>query len=314
MLKSHLLKEKLKYVKGAIIILQALLLTTANVQITYADSNIPSIKNNRVRNEGGYKIGNLINIRINNKNNYDSSVEEIERLYESTVVMYYEQGECLDISIEDFTDLYNSHCLYKLEEYVTEFESKSLAISTYSSGSSSGDSPYYYNTGKNGHSKSSYSKYDLLTQLKKGDHIYEANGGAGITGHSLIVEGKFYDAVNKKYYIRVIEAIDVGVVRSIFDDTRLDDKDAYIFRTYATTSQKQRAVDFAILQLGKDYYLDLKKDTSVYEEDWYCSELVWAAYKNQGVDLEKPTGTNEPGVTPRDISYSNACYSVSKYK
>ena len=46
--------------------------------------------------------------------------------------------------------------------------------------------------------------------------------------------------------------------------------------------------------------LDFAKDYDSDEEDWYCSELVWAAYKNQGYNIEK-SGLSEPGVTPRDI-------------
>lgn len=56
--------------------------------------------------------------------------------------------------------------------------------------------------------------------------------------------------------------------------------------------------------------IDFKKNTSYYEKDWYCSELVWAAYYNQGIDIEK-TGINEPGVTPRDIRDSSKTYSIS---
>ena len=66
---------------------------------------------------------------------------------------------------------------------------------------------------------------------------------------------------------------------------------------------------FAVSQLGKGYRLDLGKNTSGNEKDWYCSELVWAAYKNQGVDLE--TSSGEPGVTPRDLLNSSLTYSVN---
>lgn len=162
-------------------------------------------------------------------------LREVENEYIKLVEMYYESGKYLDISIEDFEELYNSNSLGTVEEYVIEQES-------------------------------------------------------------------------------VIEAISSGVVRSVFDDIRLDEKEAYLKRPYSTEEQRAEAVEFAINQLGKKYFLDLEKDTSKDEKDWYCSELVWAAFKNQGVDLEKPMGIDEPGVTPRDISLSSACLCLSKYK
>ena len=92
----------------------------------------------------------------------------------------------------------------------------------------------------------------------------------------------------------------------------MDDKDVRIYRVKgATANQKNKAVDFCISQLGKKYFLDLAKNTSKNQKDWYCSELVWAAYKNQGIDIESNDFFNEPGVTPRDIVNSSNTYKVS---
>lgn len=147
--------------------------------------------------------------------------------------------------------------------------------------------------------------------LAKGDIIFEAEGGFGITGHIAIVEGRFYDSKQKKYYYRIIEAIDQGVVRSVLDDERVDDKDVSIYRVKGSTAeQRNKAVNFCISQLGKPYFLDFKKDRSENQKDWYCSELVWAAYKNQGIDIETSDFLNEPGVTPRDIKNSSNTYRV----
>ncbi|MBR3770737.1 MAG: hypothetical protein IKL07_00555 [Clostridium sp.] len=179
--------------------------------------------------------------------------------------------------------------------------------------SSSGEK-WYYNTGTSIPSKATpvYSKYKLLNNVKAGDIVYEANGGLGVTGHIAIVEGKYYDSTKKMYYIRVIEAISSGVVRSILDDTRVDDKAVTIYRVSgATSAQKTAALNFCKGELGSKYFCDLKKDTSSSETDWYCSELVWAGYKNQGIDIETTTGINEPGITPRDIARSSKVYKVS---
>lgn len=141
--------------------------------------------------------------------------------------------------------------------------------------------------------------------MQKGDIVYEAYGGYGVTGHIAIVEGKYYSAAKKQYYVRLIEAIDIGVCRGVLVDQRVLDKDVTVYRvTNATNAQRNAAVAFCQSQLGKDYKLDWKKDTSEDQPNWYCSELVWAAYRRQGIDLQ-PTVSIEPGVTPRDIAGSN---------
>lgn len=97
------------------------------------------------------------------------------------------------------------------------------------------------------------------------------------------------------------------------DDTRVDDRDSYVYRVSdATSGICSNAVNFCIGELGSSYSLDFAKDTSSSETDWYCSELVWAAYKNQGIDLETDDLLlNEPGITPRDIIRSSEVYEVS---
>ncbi len=181
-----------------------------------------------------------------------------------------------------------------------------------SSSSSSSVDTWWYNTGTELPQKADYTNYGLTLVVRAGDIIYEAAGGLGITGHAAIVEGLFYDSTQKQYYIRIIEAISDGVVRSVLDASRVDYKSATIYRVSgATTAQRKAAVDFCVSQLGDSYNLDFAKDTSSSESDWYCSELVWAAYKNQGIDIEV-AGKGEPGVTPRDITvYSSKVTKVA---
>lgn len=193
----------------------------------------------------------------------------------------------------------------------------SSASGSSSSSSSSGGSTYYYNTGAKMPKKAKYGnkKYKLLTTVKKGDILYEARGGGGYTGHSAIVEGIFTDTKTKRKYVRIIEAIDKGVKRGILDDTRMEEKKVTILRVKnATTKQINKAVAFSVSQRDKDYFLDFKKDTKSSEKDWYCSELVWASYKNQGINLETTGWLNEPGITPRDILRSDKVKQILKYK
>lgn len=109
--------------------------------------------------------------------------------------------------------------------------------------SSIGDK-WYYNTGTSLPQLPNYSKYNLVNYLAKGDIFYEKKGGSGITGHIAIVEGRFYDNNKKKYYYRIIEAIDCGVSRSVLDDDRVDDKGVQIYRiSGATMEQKNNALE-----------------------------------------------------------------------
>ena len=182
-----------------------------------------------------------------------------------------------------------------------------------SSDRSSGSDAWYYNTGTSLPSNASpdYSQYNLYATVKKGDVIFEAKGFFGITGHIAIVEGKYYNAALGVNYIRIIEAIEDGVVRSCLDDTRVNDKDVTLLRVSgATSSIVDAAVEFCIGELGSSYSLDFQKDTSSSETDWYCSELVWAAYYNQGIDIEV-AGNGEPGITPRDIKNCELTYTVN---
>ena len=184
------------------------------------------------------------------------------------------------------------------------------------SASSSGGSSYYYNTGLSCPSQVSYDKYNLLDVVKKGDLIFEKNGGYGITGHIAIVEGVYprNDGTGRSY-IRLIEALSTkegGVTRSVLDDKRVDDKGVTILRVSGATSTKiNHAVSFCQGELGSRYFLDFAKDYSASETDWYCSELVWAAYYNQGINIEVGGFHGEPGVTPRDILRCNLTYTVA---
>lgn len=74
--------------------------------------------------------------------------------------------------------------------------------------------------------------------------------------------------------------------------------------TDASSDNIANAVAFCCNELGASYRLDFQKDTEAGQTDWYCSELVWAAYKSQGIDIEV-SGNGEPGITPRDIKNSS---------
>jgi uncharacterized protein YycO len=215
----------------------------------------------------------------------------------------------LGMTYDDFVAEYNSQNYDSVQAYVDAYnrvlQPKSEEIQVTESSSGGDDKPWYYDTGEELPQTADYSKYNLMDIVEAGDVIYESEGGGGITGHALIVEGIFYDETQDQDYIRVVEAIDVGVCRSVLDDERVDDKGVSIYRVNdATQDDIEEAIAFCVGEIGASYNLDFAKDTSSSETDWYCSELVWAGYKNQGIDIED-TGFSEPGVTPRDITVNS---------
>ena len=213
-----------------------------------------------------------------------------------------------DVSFDDFIKEYILLGSKNIDEYTV-----TVANMIQAQKSSSGK--WYYNTGTALPKSVNYTG-TLMSKVNKGDIVYEATGGFGITGHLAIVEGVFYSNTYHQFYIRVIEAISDGVRRGILSNDRYTEKNDTILRpnSSSVTGKKiNNAIKFCIGQLGKDYSIDLGHDTSSNEENWYCSELVWAAYKNQGIELEQVQSgyTNEPGVTPHDIYHSSAVNTVS---
>jgi len=80
----------------------------------------------------------------------------------------------------------------------------------------------------------------------------------------------------------------------------------------ANASQREAAVAFALSQLGKPYqYLNFlrpminrSKDASADATAWYCTELVWAAYHHQGIDLDLRGAPRGP-VMPSEICWDD---------
>ncbi|MCK4394057.1 VWA domain-containing protein [Candidatus Bipolaricaulota bacterium] len=101
---------------------------------------------------------------------------------------------------------------------------------------------------------------------------------------------------------RVIEALKVGV-RETSIATWDERTEAMLLDVSATFEVREEAVDFARGQLGKPYDFNWTQKNPDYNEPrWYCSELVWAAYFNQGVNLEYTP--DQWAVTPSEIVMS----------
>lgn len=173
---------------------------------------------------------------------------------------------------------------------------------------------WYYNTGTSLPQMPTYgSTYNLRTNARTGDILYDAAGGSGFTGHIAVVEGQFYDSTLKELYIRVIEAISEGVTRGVLDDQRFVERRGYLYRvSTATDTKRTNAVLFCRGQLGKPYMIKDNKSSSAENPTWYCSELAWAAYyAKASINLDNNTSILLP-VTPAAIrNNSNLSFIVS---
>ena len=107
-----------------------------------------------------------------------------------------------------------------------------------------------------------------------------------------------------------------GGVRIMPVEIALTASGAAIYRVDASDSVKQRAVDFCLTQLGKQFDIFLafwpgskNKNSNL----WYCSELVWAAYIHQGIDLDHRPGyswTYWFNVAPTELAKDSDTYLI----
>jgi hypothetical protein len=238
------------------------------------------------------------------------TIAELQAAYQEFLAYAESLNVPVHITLQDYINCYSPIQYNSVAEFEAAFEMllspmPQSTMSTYSS-SGSGSDAWYYNIGTSLPSNATpvYNS-TLYSTVQTGDIVYDANGLWGITGHCAIVEGKFHNNAQNVDYIRVIEAISDGVVRSVLDDTRVSDRQTYIYRVNnASSTAKGNAVNFCINELGSSYWIDFIKHTSSAETSWYCSELVWAAYYNQGYNIEVDTN-DEPGVTPHDITVNS---------
>ena len=245
------------------------------------------------------------------------SEEELSNAYIEFSEQMADKGVSVSTCLEDFIAGYEGTSEEHLEQYIDELIKKEFVVASKDaatvyanlqaameyyavSGNDAGVEPcsvggkWYDNIGDSSpklNHAASYDKYNILSTVKKGDIIEETEGlVAQVTGHIAIVQGKYWDSTYSQYYIRTIEAGINGVVYGVLDDERYDDRGVSVYYvTSATSTQKTDAVTFCKNQLGKPYWLAIPALTrcnySSSATNWYCSELVWAAYYNQGINL-----------------------------
>lgn len=213
-------------------------------------------------------------------------------------------------TFQEFNDLFYSQDLLSISEF-TEVakkdidELKSLAnkeANELSSSSGGCDKKWYYNTGTSLPQKPSYGKFNF-SNIQQGDILYEDAGGpAGTLNHIAVIEGHYYDSIQQSNYYRIVESVECGVTRGVLDDQRFVERKGILFHVpSATLTQRQNAVMWALSQYGKPWGVLPNKPTSSGTPWWQCSTLIWASYKNQGIDIEYKGLFSGIGVTPNDI-------------
>ncbi|MBR2381197.1 MAG: hypothetical protein IKA84_01720 [Clostridia bacterium] len=171
-----------------------------------------------------------------------------------------------------------------------------------------------------------YSDSHLLEYLKPGDIVYERNAGLDVVdflGHIAMVVEVVPETPTQRGYVLMIESLpntdnpytgeprELGVCYSIMTPTRFDVKHVSIMRVKnATDTQIEGAINWAVSRLGKAWRVPANKFINN-EKNWYCSELVWAAYCLQDIDLVE---NNILPVPPKDIYESNEVATILDYR
>lgn len=174
-------------------------------------------------------------------------------------------------------------------------------------------------------SKPTYTNRYAWNDIKRGDIVFSAQGfaiGGHYSGHCAIVDG-WYNAKVKgtneiATYLRVVEANQFGVAYGLLDDVRMYKEQMSVLHiTDANDKQIEAATEFCESQLGKNYNIPifLSEDVDPNASAWYCSELVWAGYMNQGIDIQSNDyyQADIPGILPWEIFYSNSAKIVTSW-
>lgn len=146
--------------------------------------------------------------------------------------------------------------------------------------------------------------------IKEGDIVYETDTILFNAGHNALIYDIDKDGAYGNY-IQTIEAVGGGVQFGFLDDTRIVDFGVKILRVQGADDEVVDTAKYFIHeQLGKAYFLNiLRLNTSIDSDSWYCSELVYAAYKYAGIDIG--VRKNDKG---EDVYLSLGCIPSDIYK
>lgn len=165
---------------------------------------------------------------------------------------------------------------------------------------------------------------DLLRYVKRGDIIYEPKALTGVdgsVGHIATVLGVVHDATFDQDFILLLESFPPGGVSYgvLYPERYTVLNDVVKRFTNVSDNVIESAISWMMGQMGKAYdYLVFDKSIDANDSDWYCSELVWAAYYHQGIymdtnDTGDGTYNANDGVLPWEINRYAGLTNVFQY-
>jgi hypothetical protein len=154
------------------------------------------------------------------------------------------------------------------------------------------------------------------------DAVYSSIAGVFTIGHTAMYVGDLNIDGQTKQTQEIESLFKKGVTNddiSTWDYPHRDN--VYLIRVNTTDAIKENAVSFVANQLDKPYdWHWWQKSADPNSPSWYCSELDWAAYFNQGIDLEHHTALEKaqpdletPYVSPAEIFADEDTYVVSSH-
>lgn len=147
--------------------------------------------------------------------------------------------------------------------------------------------------------------------VQNGDIVWETETKL-YTGHNALIIDTQHES-DYGNYIQTIEAVLGGVQRGFLDDYRMLLYKCRILRVRGKNDDSvSKAGYFAKKQIGKPYNLKIsRQNISIDSESWYCSELVYAAWKYAGIDIGICDGVPLlGGCTPANINKADNIYPV----
>ena len=135
--------------------------------------------------------------------------------------------------------------------------------------------------------------------------IFASSGSVGFAGHAAIVSTK--NTITIESFAKDFSPIKKDGVQKYTNSWGTRTNVLMLRPKGATTAKYTAAAKYAENQVGDPYnwnFLDKKT-----EKAFYCSQLVWRAWLNQDIDIEKGSIPNG-AVTPADLVNSSNTYIV----
>ena len=135
---------------------------------------------------------------------------------------------------------------------------------------------------------------EIIKNIKEGDILLSTSKGhLSNFFNKMVNKGKYNHALlyvgNILNQPSIVEGVGEGVVIKPLNIFLLDKDFFCIIRPYdsvANEQQKKEAIRFALAQIGKDYDYLFEMGGKKGGESYFCSELVYEAYKHANTDIK----------------------------